>query len=54
MMRSNAVSLASETIAVSLLLCVLSRTQDLLLSDHAERIYGYEISLVGPKQSRLR
>ena len=54
MMRSNAVSLSNETITFSLLLDGLSGTQDLLSSDHLQRIYSYEMSLVGPKQLRLR
>jgi hypothetical protein len=43
MMRSNKVSLTSETTTLSLLLCGLSRTQEWFSSDHTQRIYGYEI-----------
>jgi hypothetical protein len=54
MMRSNTTSVTSEAMILGLVVSRLSRTQVFASGDHAERSYGYQVSLADSNQSKLK
>jgi len=53
MMRSNATSETSEPTTLGLVVSKLRVRQAFASGDHAERIYGCQVSRAGPKQPKL-
>ena len=54
MVTSKTMSVMSTPIIAGLALATLSRVQVFASGDHVERSYGYQVSLVDFKQSKLK
>jgi hypothetical protein len=53
-MRSNKMSVVSEPKMLALVVSKLSKAQVTASGDQAERSYGFQMSIAGPKQSTLK